>query len=143
VSDEKRIKDIKVGQKHTFCKTITEGDVYLYAGLTADFNRIHVDAEYARSTTYGQRVAHGLLTASLVQPCLSALTTPGGVSLNYNFNMKAPVFFGDTITAMAEVIAIRKDKPLVTLKVECTKQDGIVCIDGTALIYILSERENV
>jgi 3-hydroxybutyryl-CoA dehydratase len=140
--DEKRLRDIQIGQKETFTKTITESDVYIYAGLTADFNRIHVDSEYARTTDYGQRVAHGLLTASLVQPCLTALTTPGGVSLNYNFNMKAPVFFGDTITASAEVTAIRKDKPIVTLAVQCTRQDGSVCIDGTALIYMISEKKS-
>jgi 3-hydroxybutyryl-CoA dehydratase len=140
VPQEKRIRDMAVGQKETFTKTITEGDVYLYAGITADFNRIHVDREYAATTEYGQRVAHGLLTASLVQPCLSALTTPGGVSLNYNFNMKAPVFLGDTITASAEVTAIREDKPLVTLQVMCKKQDGTVCVEGTALIYMLNEK---
>ena len=138
--EEKRLADIEIGQKATFVKTISESDISIFAGLTGDFNRIHVDAEYARTTRYGRRVAHGLLTASLVQPCLSEITTPGGVSLNYNFNMKAPVFLGDTVTASAEVLQKREDKPLVTLKVLCTKQDGTICIEGTALIYMISEK---
>ena len=99
---EKRMSDLEIGQRSTFSKTITESDVYLFAGLTADFNPIHVDREYAKTTQFGERIAHGFLVAALVQPCMSDLTTPGGVSLNYNFSMKEPVFFGDTITASAE-----------------------------------------
>jgi 3-hydroxybutyryl-CoA dehydratase len=137
---EKRMSDLEIGQRSTFSKTITESDVYLFAGLTADFNAIHVDQEYAKTTQFGERIAHGFLIASLVQPCMSALTTPGGVSLNYNFSMREPVFFGDTITASAEVVEKRKDKPIVTLQIRCQKQDGRVCIDGTALIYMISEK---
>jgi 3-hydroxybutyryl-CoA dehydratase len=132
--------DLEIGQKSTFSKTIGECDVSLFAGLTADFNPIHVDEEYARTTEFGRRVAHGFLVAAMVQPCMSALTTPGGVSLNYNFSMKAPVFIGDTITATAEVIGKRADKPIVTLAILCDKQDGVRCIEGTALIYMVSDR---
>jgi 3-hydroxybutyryl-CoA dehydratase len=71
---------------------------------------------------------------------MSALTTPGGVSLNYNFSMKAPVFIGDTITATAEVIEKREDKPIVTLAIRCVKQDGTICVEGTALIYMISDK---
>ena len=138
---EKHIADLQIGQKAFFSKTITESDVYLFAGITGDFNRIHVDAEYARTTQFGQRIAHGFLVASLVQHCTSELTTPGGVSLNYNFDMKAPVFWGDTITSSAEVIHKREDKPIVTLKIQCLKQDGTVCIDGKAIIYMVSDRK--
>ena len=136
---EKTLDDISVGQKASFTKTITESDVVLYAGLTGDFNRVHVDAEYARGTRFGQRIAHGLLVAGLVQPALSEITTPGGVSLHYEFDLKAPVFIGDTITAEAEVVNIRRDKPIVTLELRCTKQDGTVAIRGKALIYMVSE----
>ena len=138
---EKHMSDLDIGQKAHFTKTITESDVYLFAGITGDFNRIHVDEEYAKTTQFGQRIAHGLLTASLVQHCMSELTTPGGVSLNYNFDMQAPVFFGDTITANAEVIQKRDDKPIVTLKIMCVKQDGTVCIEGRAIIYMMSDKE--
>lgn len=137
---EKRMSDLEIGQRSVFSKTITESDVYLFAGLTADFNPIHVDREYAKTTQFGERIAHGFLVASLVQPCMSSLTTPGGVSLNYNFSMKEPVFFGDTITASAEVIDKREDKPIVTLRICCQKQGGIVCIEGTALIYMVSDK---
>lgn len=137
---EKRMSDLEIGQRSIFSKTITESDVYLFAGLTADFNAIHVDQEYAKTTQFGERIAHGFLVAALVQPCMSALTTPGGVSLNYNFSMREPVFFGDTITASAEVVKKRKDKPIVTLQIRCQKQDGRVCIEGTALIYMISEK---
>ncbi len=138
---EKGMDDLEIGQKAFFTKTIAESDVYLFAGITGDFNRIHVDEEYARTTQFGRRIAHGFLIASLVQPCTSELTTPGGVSLNYNFDMKAPVFIGDTITASAEVIHKREDKPIVTLKILCTKQDGTVCIEGKALIYMIRDKK--
>jgi len=138
---EKRMADLLLGQKAYFTKTITESDVYLFAGITGDFNPIHVDEEYAKTTQFGQRIAHGFLTASLVQHCTSELTTPGGVSLNYNFDMKAPVFFGDTITASAEVIHKREDKPVVTLKILCVKQDGTVCVEGKAIIYMVRDKK--
>jgi len=139
---EKQMSDLKIGQKSIFTKTITESDVYLFAGITGDFNRIHVDEEYAKTTPFGKRIAHGFLTASLVQHCTSELTTPGGVSLNYNFDMKAPVFIGDTITACAEVIHLRDDKPVVTLNIECVNQDGTVCIQGKAIIYMVSDTKD-
>ncbi len=138
---EKRMADLHIGQKTTFTKTISESDVYLFAGITGDFNRIHVDSEYAKSTPFGKRIAHGFLTASMVQYCTSALTTPGGVSLHYQFDMKAPVFIGDTITASAEIVDKRSDKPVVTLAIQCHKQDGTICIDGKAIIYMISEKK--
>jgi 3-hydroxybutyryl-CoA dehydratase len=138
---DKHIADMKIGQTAEFTKTVTESDVYLFAGITGDFNRIHVDEEYARTTQFGRRIAHGFLIASLVQRCTSELTTPGGVSLNYNFDMKAPVFFGDTITSTAKIVDLRQDKPIVTIDFRCTKQDGTVCIDGKAIIYMVSDRK--
>jgi len=137
----KHMADLSLGQKASFTKTVTESEVYLFAGITGDFNPIHVDEEYAKTTSFGRRIAHGFLTASLVQRCTSELTTPGGVSLNYNFDMQAPVFFGDTITASAEVIHKREDKPVVTLRIRCVKQDGTVCVDGKAIIYMMSDKK--
>lgn len=134
------MSDLAIGQRSVFTKTISESDIYLFAGLTGDFNPIHVDREYARQTSFGRRAAHGFLVAAMVQPCMTELTTPGGVSLNYNFSMKAPVFIGDTITASAEVIQKREDKPIVTLAIRCQKQDGTLCVEGTALIYMISDR---
>ena len=138
---EKHLEDLQIGQEAVFTKTISESDIYLFAGITGDFNAIHVDESYARETPFGRRIAHGFLIASLVQHCTSELTTPGGVSLNYNFDMKAPVFIGDTITARAKVIQKRKDKPIVTCEISCVKQDGTVCIQGTALIYMVSDKK--
>jgi 3-hydroxybutyryl-CoA dehydratase len=138
---EKHISDLKIGQTASFTKTVTESDVYLFAGITGDFNRIHVDEEYARSTQFGRRIAHGFLVASLVQRCTSELTTPGGVSLNYQFDMKVPVFFGDTITATATISHLRRDKPIATIDFQCTKQDGTVCIEGKAIIYMVSDKK--
>ena len=138
--NEKHMSDLIIGQESTFTKTISESDVYLFAGITGDFNRIHVDEEYAKSTQFGQRIAHGFLVASMVQHCTSELTTPGGVSLNYNFDMKAPVFIGDTVTASAKVVHKREDKPIVTLQIKCEKADGTLCIDGKAVIYMISDR---
>jgi 3-hydroxybutyryl-CoA dehydratase len=141
IPKEKHMSDLYIGQKASFTKTISESDVYLFAGITGDFNRIHVDKEYAKKTSFGKRIAHGFLTASMVQHCTSELTTPGGISLNYNYDMKAPVFIGDTITSSAEVVHKRDDKPVVTLLIKCVKQDGTVCIDGKAIIYMISDKK--
>lgn len=138
---EKHMSDLAIGQQATFTKTLTESDINLFAELTGDFNPIHVDPSYAARTQYSRPIAHGFLVAALVQPCTTELTTPGGVSLNYNFDMQAPVFIGETITASAEITHKRADKPIVTLKIRCVKDDGTVCVEGQALIYMVSDKE--
>ena len=92
-------EDVALGSRTEHAHVVTEEDVARYAELTGDYNPVHVDEEYARTTRYGARVAHGLLTCGLVQKSLTELVAPGGVSLSYEFHLRRPVFLGDTVVA--------------------------------------------
>ena len=126
-----------IGQRATFSKTVTEADVTTFAGLIGDFNPIHVDAEYARQSRFGQRVAHGILTAGLISAVLgNKLPGPGSIYLNQQIEFLAPVFIGDTITATVEVIAWRPEKRIITLKTDAHNQDGRQVVTGQAVLMV-------
>lgn len=124
-----------VGQKASLAKTITESDIVGFAGISGDFSPIHVNAEYAKATRFKGRIAHGLLTASLISAVLGTrLPGPGTVYLSQQLKFLAPVFLGDTIEATVEIVSIRPDKPIVTLKTECRNQRGEKVIEGEAVV---------
>jgi len=127
--------DIKIGDSASFAKTITEGDVVNYAGLTGDFNPVHIDAEYARESLFKERIAHGMLVSGLISAVLGT-QLPGANSLylGQDLKFKAPVKIGDTATATVTVTEKRDDKRIITLKTTVTNQDGVVVIDGSAVI---------
>ena len=131
----KTIDEIRVGQSAQFSKTISESDVYLFAGITGDFNPAHVDEEYAGKTFFETRVAHGMLTASFISTIVGTmLPGPGSIYVSQEVNFLAPVKIGDTITTTAEVTELLIEKKHVRLKTYCTNQDGIVVIDGQAMV---------
>jgi 3-hydroxybutyryl-CoA dehydratase len=100
------VRAFTVGEKASATKTISEADIYAFAGLTGDFNPLHVDAEFARQSRFGERIAHGLLTAGLISTVLGMhLPGPGGIFLSQTLKFLRPVRIGDTITATAEVTA--------------------------------------
>jgi 3-hydroxybutyryl-CoA dehydratase len=131
----KTIDEIQVGDFDTFSKTISETDVYLFAGITGDFNPAHVDEEYARKTAFKGRIAHGMLTAGLISHILGMkLPGPGCIYVQQELRFLAPVHIGDTITARAEVTEILADKKLVKMKTTCTNQSGTTVLDGEAVM---------
>jgi len=131
----KTIEDLSVGEFATVSKTITETDIYLFAGITGDFNPAHVDEEYAKTTVFKRRIAHGMLTAGLISHVLGMkLPGPGAVYLKQEVRFLAPVFVGDTITARAEIIEIVSDKKRVRMRTTCTNQAGETVLDGEALM---------
>jgi 3-hydroxybutyryl-CoA dehydratase len=131
----KTIDELKVGDSGQVQKTISETDVYLYAGITGDLNPAHLNEEYAKNTFFKTRIAHGMLTAGLISTVLgNELPGPGTVYLHQSVNFLAPVRFGDTITAIAEVAEIDADKNRVIFKTTCTNQDGTLVLDGEALV---------
>ena len=131
----KTIDEITVGQSARFSKTITESDVYLFAGITGDLNPAHVDEEYAKGTYFKTRIAHGMLTASFISTIIGTLLPgPGSIYLSQEVKFLAPVRFGDTITAIAEVEEIISDKKQVRFKTYCNNQDGVTVLDGQALV---------
>ena len=131
----KTIDELKVGDQASFSKTIAETDVYLYAGITGDFNPAHVNEAYAQGTAFKTRIAHGMLTAGFISNLLGTrLPGPGSIYMSQSLKFLAPVTIGDTITATVEVIDIVTDKKRVRLKTSCANQEGTLVLDGEALI---------
>ncbi|MBI5251293.1 MAG: MaoC family dehydratase [Desulfomonile tiedjei] len=131
----KTISELNVGDTAQFSKTVSESDIYLYAGITGDFNPAHINEEYARNTFFKTRVAHGLLTAGFISAVMAnRLPGPGTIYIKQELNFLAPVKIGDTITAMVEIVEINTEKNRVSLRTSCTNQAGSVVLDGYALV---------
>lgn len=131
----KTIGDIEVGDKASLTKTISESDVYLFAGITGDLNPAHTDAEYMKTTPFRQRVAHGVLTMGLMSAVIGMkLPGPGTILLSTSARFTAPVFFNDTITAEVEVAEKNVEKNRLKLNVVCTNQDGKTVITGEFIV---------
>jgi 3-hydroxybutyryl-CoA dehydratase len=131
----KTMEDLKVGDFAEFAKTITEGDVYLFAGVTGDLNPAHINAQEAARGMFKERIAHGMLGAGLISAVLGTqLPGPGSIYMSQTLKFLAPVKFGDTVTARAEVLDKNLERKRVTLKTTCTNQDGKTVIDGEAVI---------
>lgn len=129
------IDQLEVGQKASFTKTVTEADVYNFAGVTGDFNPAHMNEEYAKKTAFKTRIAHGMLSAGFISAVLGTkLPGPGTIYLNQDLRFTKPVQFGDTITATITVDELIKEKNRAILKTVCTNQDGDVVVEGTAKV---------
>lgn len=131
----KTINELKLGDKDFFQKTITETDVYLYAGITGDLNPAHINEEYAKDTFFKGRIAHGMLTAGLVSAVLGMkLPGPGTIYMGQELKFTAPVRIGDTIKAEVEVVEMVTEKNRIKLKTTCTNQNGDIVLDGIATV---------
>ena len=127
---------LQVGMTASTRKTITEADILLYAAVSTDTNPMHIDAEAAAAGPFGQRVAHGMLTAGLISAVLGTkLPGPGTVYLGQTLRFRAPVKIGDTVTATVEVIDINVDKKRATLKTVCSVA-GKPVIEGEATVLV-------
>jgi uncharacterized OB-fold protein len=128
-------EELEKGMSASFTKTITESDVYLFAGISGDFNPMHVNEDFARLTPFGTRVAHGALPQSLIAPVLGMkLPGLGTVALEITARFRAPTYFGDTITATAEVVEKIEDKQWVRMECTWTNQNGDLVAEGSALV---------
>lgn len=129
-----------VGQQAECSKTITETDVVMFAGLSGDFNPIHIDSEYAKQTRFNERIAHGLLTSSILSQLLGVhLPGKGSVYMEQTIQFKAPVFIGDTITAKATVREFIEEKRILKLLTECQNQKEETVLTGTAVMMVPKE----
>ena len=129
------IKELNIGDKASFQKTITETDVYLYAGITGDLNPAHINQVEAETTMFQGRIAHGMLTAGLVSAVLGMqLPGPGSIYLGQELKFLAPVRMGDTIKAEVEVIEKFDEKNRIKLNTICTNQNGVEVLKGIATI---------
>ncbi len=126
---------LELGMTASLSKTVSESDVYLYAGITGDFNPMHVNEAYAKTTPFGSRIAHGSLVEGFLAPVLGTkLPGLGTVALEKTCRFLAPTYFGDTLTASVEVIEKLEEKKWVRFKCTLTNQDGKVVASGSALV---------
>lgn len=124
-----------VGDSAEITKTIEQADIDAFASVTGDHNPVHVDEEFAKTTRFGKRIAHGMLTASLISAVLAnKLPGEGSVYLGQTLQFVAPVFAGDEITAKVVVKEIREDKPIVKLETICLNQRGEIVVRGEATV---------
>lgn len=131
----KTIGEIQVGDAAEFSKTVSETDVYLYAGISGDFNPAHVNAAEAEQGMFKERIAHGMLTAGFISAILGTqLPGPGTIYMKQSLVFLGPVRFGDTVTARAEVVETVPEKNRVRLKTTCVNQKGKMVLDGEALV---------
>ena len=127
----------KVGDSAETTKKITEADIQAFAEVTGDHNPIHLDDEFAKSTRFGRRIAHGMLTASLISSVLAnKLPGEGSVYLGQSLQFVAPVFPGDEVTVRVTVKQIRDDKPILKLETICVNQHDQTVIRGEATVLI-------
>ncbi len=124
-----------IGAQATRSRTISEADVVRFADVSGDHNPVHLDEEYAAQSLFGGRIAHGFLTGSMISAVLGTeLPGPGSIYLGQTLKFLAPVRIGDAVTVTVEVMTVREDKRLITLKTDCTNQDGLLVLTGEATV---------
>ena len=132
-----RIDEIQVGQVAEMAKTVTEADVTLFAEVTGDFNPVHVDAEAAAQSRFGERIAHGMLSAGFISAVLGMrLPGTGSIYLSQSLRFTKPVRIGDTVTTRVEVVEVLATKRRVRLATVCRTQQGETVVDGEAVVMI-------
>jgi len=123
-----------VGQSAEMTKIITEEDVFLFAGITGDRNPVHISKEFAAKSRFGERIAHGMLTAGLISAVIGMkLPGPGCLYVSQTLSFLAPVRIGDEITARAEIAEVISEKRL-KLRTQCINQRKEVVLEGEAII---------
>jgi len=131
----KTVQEISVGDIASFTKSVTEYDVYSFAGITGDFNPAHINTEYASETSFGKIIAHGILSIGFISNVLGTkLPGPGAIYLRQVCDFKKPVFIGDTITAIVEVTKKDEAKNRVWLRTYCTNQRDEIVVEGEAIM---------
>jgi 3-hydroxybutyryl-CoA dehydratase len=131
-------EDLSVGQTASLGKTITEADILLYSAVSMDTNPIHLDADFASESQFGERIAHGMLAASLISAVLGTrLPGPGAIYMRQSLRFAAPVKIGQTVKATVEVSSLNPEKKRATLRTICTVGDEVV-IEGEAYIQVPS-----
>lgn len=129
------IDEIYLGMTRSVSKTISESDIYTFAGLIGDINPLHVNEEYAKTTRFGERIAHGMLTASFFSTLVGMLI-PGAAAiyLSQTCEFILPVKIGDTITATGEVTKVITDKRVAYMRTTVVNQRGELVVDGEAKV---------
>lgn len=131
----KAFEEFRIGDTATFSKTITDAEIALFAAVSGDHYPLHVDEEYAKTTRFGRRAAHGMLSASLLSTVQGMiLQRPGGIYVEQTLHFRRPVFVGDTLTATSEVTELIPERRRFRCKTTVVNQRGEVVVDGQALL---------
>jgi len=132
------IEDLQPGMTATFAKTVTEADILLFAGVSCDINAVHLNEEYAKTTMFGSRIAHGMLTAGFISAVLAnKLPGPGTIYLGQTLKFKGPVRIGDTVTTTVTVREVIVAKKRAILDAACTVA-GKVVLEGESTVLCTS-----
>lgn len=130
--------ELKIGDKFSVKREITDELIRKFAEVSGDKNPIHLDEEFAKTTRFGKRIGHGMLTASFISAVLGyELSVRRIVYLGQTLRFKHPAFIGDIVTTNATVTHLREDKPILTIETICENQDGTVLLEGEAVIMLL------
>lgn len=136
MNDNKEHLDYYVGQTAEFSKTVTESDVYLFAGVCGDFNPVHINVIEAEKSVFGGRIVHGALITSFISTVLGMyLPGPGTIYKKQESNFVRPVYIGDTITARVRIIDIDNKKNAV-LETIVINQNNLIVVEGTAVVKL-------
>jgi 3-hydroxybutyryl-CoA dehydratase len=130
--------NIKIGDSFSKERHVTDELVRAFAEVSGDYNPIHVDEEFAKTTRFGRRIAHGMLSGAFISAVLGyEFAEKKIVYLSQTMKFTAPVYIGDTVTTTATITNIREDKQIVTMDTICTKQDGEVVVKGESVVMVL------
>ena len=133
-----KYSDIKMGQSAEVIHTVTEKDIQVFGDLSGDYNPLHFNEDWAKTTMFRGRIAHGILTAAFISTAIGMhLPGPGTIYMSQSMRFLGPVRIGDTITARVEVVMLNDEKERITLKTTCTNQEGKVVMDGEALVTLM------
>ncbi len=141
MSSSPTLAAIPIGHTERFSKTVSEGDVYAFAGITGDFAPIHVDEEFAKATRFGGRIAHGALLVGFISTLMGKMTQrlppPGGVSYRYEVKFVGPVRLGDTITSELALEEVRPERRELVFAARCVNQRGETVLEGRTVLKLI------
>ncbi len=130
--------ELKPGDTFSTSREVTDELIRKFADVSGDYNPLHLDEEYAATTRFGKRIAHGMLSGAFISGVLGyELSVRKIVYLGQTMKFRAPVFIGDTITITGTVKSVRPDKPVIKIETVCENQDGVRVVDGEAVIMLL------
>ena len=133
-----KYEDIKIGQHAEYVRTVTSEDIEMFGQVSGDYNPLHFNEDWAKTTMFKGRIAHGILTATYVSTVIGMkLPGPGTIYISQSMKFRRPVRIGDEITARVEVIDKNDEKEFLTLKTVCVNQEGKMVLDGEAVVTMM------
>ena len=133
-----KYEDIRIGQHAEYVRTVTSEDIEMFGQVSGDYNPLHFNVYWAKTTMFKGRIAHGILTATYVSTVIGMkLPGPGTIYMSQSMKFRRPVRIGDTITAHVEVIGKNDEKELLMLKTVCINQEDKVVLDGDAVVTLM------